>query len=58
MIHGKQKKLGCFDTSEEAFNKHKEVKEEYIKQVANEYYGLIPTNLFEAMYNWEVEITD
>ena len=37
---------------------YKNFKENYIKQVADEYYfkGLIPKRLYEAMYKYEVEI--
>ena len=34
------------------------LKEQYIKQVADEYKGRIPDRLYEAMYKWEVEIDD
>lgn len=50
--------LGYYNTSEEAFKVYKEFKEAYIKQVADEYKGRIPDRLYEAMYRWEVEITD
>ena len=33
-------------------------KENYIKQVAEEYKDKIPDKLYEAMYNYKVEITD
>ena len=54
----KRKLLGRFDTPVEAFNKYKIEKEKYIKQVADEYKKLIPQKLYEAMYNYEVEIND
>ena len=47
-----------FDTPEEAFNAYKEFKENYIKQVADEYKDKIPQKLYDAMYKYEVEITD
>ena len=34
------------------------LKEDYIKQVADEYRSLIPNKLYEAMYKYEVEIND
>lgn len=52
------KYLGCYLTSEQAFLAYKEFKEDYIKQVADEYKGRIPDRLYEAMYTYEVEITD
>lgn len=53
-----QKYLGSFNTPEEAFNTYKTAKEKYIKQVADEYKEYIPRKLYEAMYNYEVEIDD
>ena len=50
--------LGCYNTPEEAFKVYKEFKESYIKQVADYYKGRIPLRLYDAMYNYEVEITD
>ena len=47
-----------FDTPEEAFNAYKKFKENYIKQVADEYKDKIPQKLYDAMYKYEVEITD
>ena len=41
-----------------AFSCYKIFKENYIKQVADEYKDLIPIKLYEAMYRWEVEIND
>lgn len=54
----KQKKIGRYNTSEEAFIVYKQFKENYIKEVADEYKDLIPSKLYEAMYNYEVEIND
>lgn len=42
----------------DAFNYYKKNKERVIKQVADEYKDLIPTELYEAMYRYEVEIDD
>lgn len=50
--------LGRYDTPEEAFYAYKEDKEKHIKEVADEYKEFIPYILYEAMYNYEVEITD
>lgn len=55
---GKRKFLGTFNSKEEAFYAYKKEKEKYIKQVADLYKGKIPQKLYEAMYNYEVEITD
>lgn len=53
-----QEQLGYCNTPEEAFNVYKEFKENYIKQVADYYKDKIPTKLYDAMYQYEVEITD
>lgn len=57
-IMKKYKKIGRFNTPEEAFKAYKEFKESYIKQVADEYKDKIPEKLYNAMYKWEVEIDD
>jgi hypothetical protein len=56
--HGTYKPLGCYDTVEGAFNAYKTFKEKVIKQVADEYKHLIPNKLYQAMYNYQVEIND
>lgn len=53
-----RKYLGQYDTPDEAFYAYKEFKEQYIKEVADAYKDLIPKRLYDAMYRWEVEITD
>lgn len=50
--------LGYFDTVEEAFSTYKQAKEEYIKQVADEYKDRIPKRLYDALYKYKVDITD
>ena len=50
--------LGTYDTPEEAFQCYKQFKENYIKQVADEYKPYIPKELYDAMYRWEVDIDD
>lgn len=58
-INGKYKRVSKdFKTEEEAFEFYKKNKEEYIKRVANEYKGLIPENLYNAMQEYKIEITD
>lgn len=54
----KQILLGSFDTSDEAFNTYKQFKESYIKQVADEYKNKIPIELYNALYEYKIEITD
>lgn len=50
--------LGLYNTPEEAFLVYKNFKENYIKQVADEYEKLIPRELYKAMYEYEIEIDD
>lgn len=54
----KLKNLGLHDTPEQAFNAYKEFKEQYIKQVADYYKDQIPDKLYDALYSYEIEITD
>lgn len=57
----KSKMVGSFPTIEEAFLKYKELKEKDIKNVADEYkrkYPQFPQKLYDAMYNYQVDITD
>ena len=56
--NGKQIYLGYFNTPEEAFQAYKQAKEDYIKEVANEYKLLIPQKLYDALMNYEVNIDD
>ena len=50
--------LGTYDTPEEAFLVYKKAKEQYIKEVAEEYKNKIPQKLYDAMIAYEVEIDD
>ena len=50
--------LGLYNKPFEAFTVYKNFKENYIKQIADEYKNLIPTKLYEALYKYKVEITD
>ena len=50
--------IAMSDTIEGAFNAYKEAKEKEIKRVADEYKGKIPQKLYDAMYSYQVEITD
>lgn len=52
------KYLGNFDTTDEAFRVYKQAKEDYIKKIADEYKDEIPTELYNAMYAYEVDIND
>jgi len=58
-VKNKLRKLGIFYNPTDAFYKgYKIAKEKYIKQIADEYKDKIPIVLYEAMYNYIVEITD
>ena len=56
----KQKHLGLFSTNKpfQSFVCYKNFKEDYIKQVADEYKDLIPKELYKALYKYEVGIND
>ena len=41
-----------------AFEAYKKEKEKYIKEVAEEYKSVIPTELYDAMYKYKILITD
>ena len=42
----------------EAFNAYKKAKENYLKELANKWKGKIDPRAYEALMNYEVEITD
>lgn len=48
--------LGLFDTPLQAFEAYKTEKEKHIKEVADEYKGIIPNKVYEAMYRYEVDM--
>ena len=52
--------LGKYNTPQSAFIQYKTAKEAYIAKMAEEYYssGLIKENVYNAMLNYKVEITD
>lgn len=54
----KQEYLGRYETQEKAYEVYKRYKERNIKEVADYYKDKIPQRLYNAMYNYEVEITD
>ena len=55
---GKREYLGCFKTEIEAFNAYKEAKEPFIKEQAEKYKSQIDPRAYEALMNYQVEITD
>ena len=54
----KHEYLGYYTTQEKAFEVYKYYKEKNIEEVADYYKGLVPERLYNALYNYEVEITD
>ena len=58
--YGKYKIIGRYNTPIEAAFAYKNEKEAYIKEVATKYYndGKIARNVYEALVNYKVEITD
>ena len=61
-INGEQKRLGHYDTIEQAFYVYKQAKEQEIKRVANEcvFKGYVnkDSRLYKAMIDYQVEIND
>ncbi len=57
-VYGKDKHLGYYKTSEEAFYAYKKAKEQYVKEVANNWKGQIDNKVYEALMNWEININD
>ncbi len=55
---GKPEHLGLFNTEIEAFNAYKQAKEAYLKELANKWKGQIDERAYEALMNYQVEITD
>lgn len=54
----KQVTLGLFFDKYEAFFTYKNFKEKVIREVADEYKNKIPKKLYDALYNYEVDILD
>ena len=50
--------LGRFDTAEEAFQAYKQVKESYIKEVAEKWKDSVDDKVYESLMNWEIHIDD
>ena len=55
---GKQEHLGLFKTEIEAFNAYKKAKECHIKEVANKWKSQIDPRAYNALMNYQVEMTD
>ena len=56
--YGKCFTMSNHNTPEEAFQAYKTEKEQYIKEVADKWKGLVAPKVYEALYNYQVEITD
>ena len=55
---GKKEYLGSFKTELEAFNAYKKAKESFVKELANKWKDKIDERAYEALMNYQVEITD
>ena len=57
---GKSTLIGYYGSPEEAFYAYKKAKEDYIKEVAQDYFdrGFITERVKDALFRYEVEITD
>lgn len=50
--------IGRYNNPLDAFYAYKSFKEKYIKEIADNYRDMIPKVLYDAMYDYEVRITD
>ena len=50
------KSLGIFSTLEEAYSVYAQNKENAIKRIADEYINIIPQKVYDALYEYKVEI--
>ena len=55
---GEQEHLGYFKTEIEAFNAYKKAKEAFIKEQAEKWKGKIDDRAYEALMDYQIEITD
>ena len=55
---GKREHLGYFKTEIEAFRAYKEAKEAFVKEQAEKWKGKIDDRAYNALINYQVEITD
>ena len=55
---GKRERLGYFNNEIEAFNAYKVAKESFVKEQANKWKGKIDDRAYNALMNYQVEITD
>lgn len=52
------RRLGYYETPDEAFLAYKEAKESHVKEVAEKWKGKIDEKVYEALMKWEVSIDD
>ena len=57
-INSKSTYLGLFNTEIEAFNAYKQAKENYLKELATKWKDKIDTRAYNALMEYQVEITD
>mgnify|MGYP001235079878 CR=1 FL=1 len=57
-FYGKYTRIGAFYTPEEAFQAYKTAKEKYIKEVADKWKNKIDPRVYQAMYDYQVEINN
>ena len=58
VLFDKNKHLGLFDTAEDAFQVYKKAKEVYIKEIAELWKDRIDSKVYQALLNWEINISD
>ena len=57
-MNGENFSLGIYDTKEEAFTVYKQAREDYLKVKADKYKDQLCERAYNALYNYEVKITD
>lgn len=58
LVGRSSKYVGSFSTDTEAFKAYKHAKENYLKSLAEKYKDMVDIKVYEALYNFEIEITD
>ena len=57
-VNGKTKFIGRYSCQHEAFLAYKQAKEIHLKSLANKYKDQVDPRVYEALMNYQVEITD